>query len=116
MACGCSQGREREEKENSVENLYVYQCPVFEDFHDPLFVRRELFLRSENRINEWLDAQASEDLAVALPAQAALLAVAREVFRLPPIDRATGHGVPDEQALNVLQHFLRWVEGKAKRG
>ena len=91
---------------------YVYQCPVFEDWHDPLFVRRELFIRSQYRINDLLEAQRSDDPTVALPAQGEIIDIARAVFKLPPID-SFGNGVPDEQALAVLDHFLRWQEGKA---
>lgn len=96
-----------------MENPYIYQCPVFEDYHDPLAVRRALFLKSGGEFNDWLAEQRSEDVATMMRAHEKLLPVVREVFKLPPIDKKTGIGVADQQALDVLSAFLRWLEGKA---
>lgn len=96
-----------------MDDPYVYKCPVFEDYHDPLSVRRKLYLLSGGDIMAWLDDQKGDDITLVMQTHEKLLPVVREAFGLPPIDRDMGAGVSDERALQVLSHFVRWLEGKA---
>jgi hypothetical protein len=96
-------------------NPYLYQCPVFGDWHDPLAVRRALFLGSDQQFNAWLEENRSNDTATVMLAHEKMLPVIRAAFKLPPIDREKGTGVADQQALDVLTEYLDWMErvGKA---
>lgn len=94
-------------------NPYIYMCPVFEDYHDPLAARRALVLGSDGQFNAWLSEQRSPDAVTAMRAHEKIIPLVRAVFKLPAVDRATGAGVADQQALDVLNHFLSWLEGKA---
>lgn len=85
---------------------------MFGDFHDPLAVRRKLYLGSGKQFNKWLEDQRSGDTATAMLAHEKIIPLVREAFGLPPIDHLTGYGVADEQVLLVLTAFLRWLEGK----
>lgn len=96
-----------------MDDPYIYQCPVFSDFHDPLAVRRKLYLMSGGDVVALIDQQKSDDLTVVMQAHEKLLPIVRAAFGLPPIDRTTGAGVSDERALQVLENFMRWLEGKA---
>lgn len=96
-------------------NPHIYQCPLFTDWHDPIAVRRKLYLGSGEQFNVWLEEQRGADVAAAMRAQEKLIPVVREAFKLPPIEKRSGAGVSDEQALQVLDLFLRWLEGKVER-
>lgn len=85
---------------------------MFGDFHDPLQVRRTLYLGSGGQFNTWLEEQRNGDTEAAMRAHEKLLPLVRAAFNLPPIDHLTGYGIADEQALQVLSAFLRWLEGK----
>jgi hypothetical protein len=96
-------------------NPYLYQCPVYSDFHDPLAVRRRLFLDSNEQFNVWLDEQRSADPGTAMRAHEKLLPVVRAAFNLPAVNaHGAGTGVADQQALDVLDAFLRWLDTAGK--
>lgn len=54
-----------------------------------------------------------ERLAQRATARLRLTAAARRTFHLPPVEPATGQGVPARVAQQALYDFLRWLEGNA---
>ncbi len=77
---------------------------------DPLPLFRELIQQSQNQINLWLTEWSDTNLLVRLRAEGQLAALSRTVFGLGPF--ADGVGVTDAEALNTLEHYLRWQEKK----
>lgn len=94
------------------DDLYVYQCEVFGDFHDPIAVRRKLLLLSDGSLNDWLTEAQSDDILTQARAYERLVPVVREAFGLPPVDRVTGHGVTEDRVIAVVNAFVEWLEGK----
>lgn len=93
-------------------NRFAYRCPVTRTYHDPLHVRRALYLGSSGEFNEWLVAQRDKDVAVAFTTHEKLLPVVREAFGFAPLDTNTGRGVTDEEVIRAMSAYLRWLEGK----
>lgn len=91
---------------------YIYHCPVSGACLDPLAVRRALRLSAEDygaEFNALLDAARADDAK----AEAAVVALVRSAFKLPPL-HASGAGFTDASALDALHAFLRWQKGKGQ--
>lgn len=76
---------------------------------DPLPLWRALVKGSQGKVNEWIRARRGDDLLAAADAEEKLVALARAVFELPA-------DALDQEALDTLADFNRWLAGKGGRG
>lgn len=94
----------------------IYQCPVTQQFYDPLAVRRALTLASRPAgFNAALQDSRSADEAKQADGEARVIAATRAALGLPAIDAKTGKGVPDQVVLDAITAFTRWLAGKGPR-
>ncbi len=118
----------------SKTDIFEYELPGHGRLYaDPLAVRRGLLRASDGRLWEWAQAarqvgelvgQSADDPTDAGAARRAefstsqselegrLADAAYAAFGLPPINAATGQGVAEAVALDLLQKFLGWMEEK----
>jgi hypothetical protein len=104
------------------EYKVIYECPVTHQKYDPLVIDRNLTIYSEDQIGEWIDARNARWLnegpinpeerkkiaKESAEAELKLVELAKKSFSLPENTLAS-------VALEVLYHFLEWVEGKESR-
>ena len=116
-------------------DIYPVRLPPDDEvvYADPLVLRRAILSVTKGRCWEWaktakeyqavLAGMPNEDteeirarradLCVRLSELEGVLAgAAFEAFELERIDPETGHGVTETAALEILQSFLEWLEGK----
>lgn len=93
----------------SATERQIYRSPLMQDF-DPLALNRSLIKESKGEINQWLKGWVSEDPLLVAECEELLVKTARKVFGLKAFTEPNGHS--DSQALAVLDHFLRYCEGK----
>jgi hypothetical protein len=89
----------------------VYRSPLG-TYHDPLKVRRDLELLSDGAVAGWVE----EQRAGSLDADEKVLGVVRAAFGFAPIDRDTGAGVTDTEALTAFADYQEYLAGKGGRG
>lgn len=108
----------------SEQERRVYQPPGSERQYDPLHVDRVLVVRSRNQLNALVAARNAryertgdvspaglEQTAVdGAAAELELVELARVAFELPSFPKCL-----DAEALEILYHFLGWMEGKDGR-
>lgn len=101
----------------------VYEAPGGWNY-DPVVIDRRLVIATHNRLREYLELRNAvvegrgdvskegvNSLVVdAAQAELALAQAARKAFELPDFPECT-----DGQALELLYHFLGWLEGKDEK-
>lgn len=94
-------------------------------YEDPLRLRRDLLLYSQNQFNKWLsDLKDEDEIAEAsgplqdqyilsnLSNMSKILNAARQALKAPPIDQETGEGLTDEYILSIVEKFVEFVNKK----
>lgn len=100
----------------SEKDRLIYQCPVFQTFHDPLSVKRSLVIAGKGGFNRAAATYKSPDASESerALAEAVLVTAGRAAFSLPVVDAQTGKGVTDATVLDVVSHFTGWLLGKGE--
>lgn len=93
----------------SATDKLIYQPPIGPAL-DPLVVHRKLVKESGGRINEWIAGLDDTDPIRVVEAEESLAHLSRTVFGLQAFDQPDGR--TDAQALGLLEHYLRYAEGK----
>lgn len=87
----------------------IYVNPLNASY-DPLAIHRQLVRQSIGKVNEWIANWNADDPLIRAEAEEQLVVLSRSVFNLKPITDADGHS--DSQSLAILEHYLRYAEGK----
>lgn len=101
----------------------IYRDPIFQKSYDPLEIHHKLMIESQGKFSEWVsgrnalydnrgdiqDQAKSQLIANSYQCELNLGKLAIKVFHLQ-------EQTPLATALEILYHFLEWLEGKGKVG
>lgn len=96
------------------KRIFKYQVNGKDQYIDPYEAIRELWAGLDGEFNDILKNSQASDSRTACNSQRRLVPVVREVFSIPAIDRETGEGMNDKEAIAVLKQFIDFMEVKKK--
>lgn len=83
---------------------------------DPTRVYRILILETEGDYNTLAEQCRSQEVLVRMQAEARLVGPARKALGILPFDHQTGLGLHDDQVLDELVNFARFMNKKKEQG
>lgn len=99
--------------------IFQYQVSGQARFADPIETRRRLEVECHGQLREWIDFSKAKNAAGEdnNPEQIArfqgqLVAAARAVFALPPLNPMTGEGIVEDEVWDVLDAFFQFESKK----
>ena len=85
-------------------------------YADPLAVDRKLKRALGGDVNRFLERYNSEADVERMDATESLVKAAIDAFEMKPLDRTTGEGVTESEAIGVLFDYCDWLEKKNLTG